>query len=88
MLRTVKLILGEASEQKMRQLSLSINTVQHRYAEMSSGVKERVLLEVKAFPLFSIQLDESTGVSSCSQLIVFVKYVHKHDLKVLLHFLH
>ena len=31
--------------------------------------------------LFSIQLDESTDVTSCAQLIYFARYVHDGDLK-------
>ena len=31
--------------------------------------------------MFSIQLDESVNVASCSQLLVFVRYVHMEDLK-------
>ena len=34
-----------------------------------------------AFGLFSIQLDESIDVASCSQLMVFVKHVHLNGFK-------
>ena len=34
-----------------------------------------------AFDLFSIQLDESTDVASCSQLLVFARYVHSGSFK-------
>ena len=30
--------------------------------------------------MFSLQLDESTDVASCSQLLVFVRYVHTEDV--------
>ena len=30
---------------------------------------------------FALQADESTDVSNCAQLIVFVRYVHKEELK-------
>ena len=49
----------------MQQVSLSNNTIQKRISKMSMDVK--VLAEIKASPLFSFQLDESTDVSSCSQ---------------------
>jgi len=48
---------------------------------MSVDVKEQVLHEIRASPLFSFQVDESTDVSSCSQLLVFVKYIHSGDIK-------
>ena len=45
---------------------------------MAADIRDQVVQEIKsaAFGLFSIQLDESTDVVSCSQLMVFVKYVH------------
>lgn len=81
MLKMVSLVLGEASAAKMRQVSLSDNTVQRRIADMSEDVKVQILEEIKQSPLFAIQLDESTDVSSCAQLMVFVKYVNSGDLK-------
>jgi hypothetical protein len=48
---------------------------------MVLDVKEQVLSEIKASPIFALQLDESTDVSSCSQLLVFVRYVKEGDIK-------
>ena len=81
MLKMVSLVLGEASAAKMRQVSLSNNTVQRRIADMSEDVKQQVFDEINQSPLFAIQLDESTDVNSCAQLLVFAKYMHKGDLK-------
>uniref|UniRef100_UPI00358F67E6 SCAN domain-containing protein 3-like n=1 Tax=Myxine glutinosa TaxID=7769 RepID=UPI00358F67E6 len=81
MLKMVKLVLGEASVKKMQQVSLSNNTLQRRISHMSMDVKEQVLDEIKDSPLFSFQLDESTDVHSCSQLLVFVRYIHSDDIK-------
>ena len=50
---------------------------------MAADIRDQVVQEIKsaAFGLFSIQLDESTDVVSCSQLMVFVKYVHLNSFK-------
>ena len=48
---------------------------------MSMYVKEQVLTEIKAFRLSSFQLDESTYVTSCSQLLVSVRYINSCDIK-------
>ncbi|KAG8236890.1 hypothetical protein J437_LFUL018926 [Ladona fulva] len=65
----------------MRNISLSNNTIQRRISNMSMDVKEQIISEIKASPVFSFQLDESTDVSSCSQLLVFMRYIHLEDIK-------
>jgi len=35
---------------------------------------------MKAFPMFSFQVDESID-TSCAQLLVFVRYIHSGDIK-------
>ena len=79
----VRLMLGEASVKKLAPLSISNNTVHPRIVEMSEDVKLQVVSEMKSAPLglFSIQLDESTDVTSCAQLICFARYVHDGDFK-------
>lgn len=77
----VKLVLGEKSAEKLSAISLSNNTVQRRISLMSDDIKEQVIQKVKKNGLFSIQLDESTDVQSCSQLMVFVRYVRGEDMK-------
>ena len=57
---TVNFVLGEANAKKMHKVSLSDNTIQRRISKMSMDVKEQVLTEIKAVPLFSFKLDEST----------------------------
>ncbi|XP_068204589.1 protein FAM200C-like [Palaemon carinicauda] len=81
MMKAVNLFLGEASAKKMQQVSLSNNTIQRRISKMSMDVKEQVLTEIKGCPLFSLQFYESTDVSSCSQLLVFVRYINSGDIK-------
>ena len=48
---------------------------------MSEDVKKLVVNEIKASPMFSFQVDQSTNVSSCAQLLVFVRYIHSGDIK-------
>ena len=50
---------------------------------MSEDVKLQVVSEMKTAPLglFSIQLDESTDVASCAQLICFARYIHDREFK-------
>ena len=50
---------------------------------MSDDVKQQVIAELKMVPFgkFAIQLDESTDVTACAQLFVFLRYVSGEDFK-------
>ena len=61
-------------------ISLSNDSVRRRICELSLDIKEQVVQEITNADLFSIQLDESIEVQSCSQPM-FVRYVHNGDLK-------
>ena len=75
----IKLILGETSAKKIQQVSLSNDT--RGISFMATDVKQQVIAEIKSSPMFSIQVDESTDVASCSQVLVFVRYIHMEDVK-------
>ncbi len=82
-LKMVKRVLGDASERKIQQMSLSNDTVKRRINEISDDIKEKVIQEIKSSPtgMFAIQVDESMDVSSCAHLLVFVRYVFFCDIK-------
>ena len=80
-LKSVKILLGESSEAKMKQISLSNDTIQRRISEMSENVKEQVIDEIQDSPMFLFQVDESTDITLCAQLLVFVRYIHSGDIK-------
>ena len=50
---------------------------------MATDTKDQVVQDIKssAFGLFPIQLDESSDVASCSQVIVFEGYVNTGSFK-------
>ena len=48
---------------------------------MSLDAKQQVIEEIKASPFFVFQVDKSTDVALCSQLVVFVRYIHEYDIK-------
>ena len=57
-LQVIKLILGEASEKKMQQVSLSKTTIKRRISDTPADVGKWILDKVKAFPLLLFQVDE------------------------------
>ena len=76
-----RILIGKEAESKLNVLSLSDNTVQRRISLMSEDIKNQVIDQMKSAGLFALQLNESRDVSSCAQLIAFVRYVHKGVFK-------
>ena len=62
-------------------MSLSNDTIKRHISLMATDDKQQVLAEIKSSPMFSIQVDESADVASCSQLLVFVCYIRMEDVK-------
>ena len=79
----VHCVLGDCAEKKIASLPLSNDTIKRRIRDMADDVEEQVVAEILGAPLntFSIQLDESTDVSSCAQLLVFARYIKDGDFK-------
>ena len=74
-------MFGADAVNKLSSLSLSDNTVQRRIEEMSEDIKNQVVEQIKQSPIYVLQLDESTDVSSCAQRMVYVRYIHNCDFK-------
>ncbi|XP_066958820.1 zinc finger BED domain-containing protein 5-like [Macrobrachium rosenbergii] len=48
---------------------------------MSGDVKDQIIEEIKASPIFAIQADESTDVAMACQLLVYCRYLFKGIIK-------
>ncbi|XP_040275778.1 protein ZBED8-like [Bufo bufo] len=79
----VRVMIGDEYVTKLNAISLSNDTVRRRLDDMSADILSQVVQEIKSAPLpiFSIQLDESTDVANCAQLLVFVRYINDGDFK-------
>ena len=82
----VKTVLGKEEEKKLQQVPLSNDTIGSLIDYMSQDILHQIVSDLVATRVkFSIQLDESTDVTNCSQLLVFVRYmkeggVHEESL--------
>lgn len=65
-------LIGETFVKKFQSVPLSNDTVSHRIVDMASDIQQQLLDRIKGSPLFAIQLDESTDVTTL--LLVFVHY--------------
>ncbi|XP_034277935.1 zinc finger BED domain-containing protein 5-like isoform X1 [Pantherophis guttatus] len=79
----VRVMIGDEFVKKLSPISLSNDTVRRRIDDMSADILDQVIQEIKSAPLpiFSIQLDESTDVANCSQLLVYVRYINDGNFK-------
>lgn len=81
MLKAAEIVFVPESKQKLQQISLSDNTVKRRIDDMAEDIKKQSVDAVKQAPFFAIQLDESTDVAQCSQLLVFVRYIQNETIQ-------
>ena len=67
----VKHVISDEAVSNLNSVSLSNNTIQRGITEISTDINEQVITEVQGSKYgFAIQLDETTDVSNCPQLLV------------------
>jgi len=81
LIETVKLILGHEASQKMQNVSVSNDTIRSRIDDMSQDVLLQIISELHQTTCFSLQIDESTDVAQCAQLVTFVRYIANETIK-------
>ena len=75
----VSLMIGEYMVSKLGIIPLSNNTVHRRICDMSEDITAQNIAAIKESPWHAIQLDESTDIASCEQLIVWVRFIKDGD---------
>ena len=82
LIEATAVVLGGEKANKLKEISLSNGTVKKRISEMSQDTLLLGVEEVRYSPLFSLQLDESTDISSCTQLLIYARYIFENNVKV------
>jgi hypothetical protein len=78
----VEVMCGKEARNKVSLIPLSNDTIHDRIRDMSNDIVQQVVEEIKNSPAkISLQLDESTDISNCSQLLVFVRYANASLIK-------
>ena len=66
--------------QKIKHISLSNDTIKSRIADMACDIKFQLIENIKASPVFGIQLDELVDSANTSELMVFVRYIYNQTI--------
>ncbi|KII61666.1 Protein ZBED8 [Thelohanellus kitauei] len=76
-------MIGQEFVNKLNRKCISNDREHRKIADTSEDILDQIMQEIKSCPLpiFSIQIDESTGVLNCSQLIVNERYIYYDFLK-------
>ena len=73
----VSLMIGQDAAKKMSLIPLSDSTVNRRIADMKQGTTSQNVDAVNRSPWYTT--DESTDIASCSQLIVWFRFIKDGD---------
>ncbi len=73
-------VIGEKESLQLSKVPLSNNAISRRIKDISNNIRELVVEKIRKSPFFAIQLDETTDVSSLSQLLVYVRYIYNDEL--------
>ncbi|XP_046988243.1 protein ZBED8-like [Schistocerca americana] len=79
--KAADIVLGSESKQKLSQIPLSDNTMKLRIDDMAEDIQNQLVTAVKQWQFFAIQLDGSTDVANCCQLLAFVRYIENEAIK-------
>ncbi|XP_078487698.1 zinc finger BED domain-containing protein 5-like [Ciona intestinalis] len=78
----VRHLIGEKDVAKLESVSLSNDTVKRRINEMATDIADQVTAGIRASKYgFAIQVDESTDITSCCQLLVYARYTQDNKVK-------
>ena len=81
-LRMADIVLGREAVKKLQQVPLSNNVIHYRIVNMTEDILKQVVADINTSPgRISQQVDKSTDVSNCSQLIAVVRYVKNKEIE-------
>ena len=81
LIKCVGILLDERAKLQIQQDFLSNDTVKSRIVNMACDVKSQLIEDIKASPVFEIQLDGSFDCENFSPFMVFFWYVKNKQLK-------
>ena len=77
----VKAVCGEEASKKLTTVPLSNDTLHRRIVELSNDVRDQIVIKLKEFAFFSLQLGESTDVARFSPLLAYLRFASNIDIE-------
>ncbi|KAK4884779.1 hypothetical protein RN001_001050 [Aquatica leii] len=77
----VEAVLGKKTTKEIEKIPLSNDTVKRRIVEMSSSIKEQLLLQVRECNYFALQVGDSTDITNMAQFLVFIRFDYQSEVK-------
>ena len=75
-------LIGEKETEKLNSVSISNDAVRRRIHDMSDDISDQVTTAVRTSKYgLAMQLDESTDVTYCGQLLVYVRFTENGIVK-------
>ena len=81
MLVAAELVLGKNKANMVSQILLSNGTVKGRIDELSQDIKNQLLDQIKQFPFFATQCDETKDIGNGSQLLLYARFLSVNTVK-------
>lgn len=73
-------MVNEEAADIIKALPLSDTTIARRIDDMAEDIINQVTLSLQEVKYFSIQIDESTDISSCAMVLCYVRFLYNNDL--------
>ena len=76
-----ELVLGKDKTNMLFQIAFSNDTVKGRIDKLSQDIKDQLLDQIKESPFFAIQCNKTTNMGSCSQLLLYARFLSVNTIK-------
>ena len=78
----VRNLIGEKEAEKLNSVSLSNVAMRRQIHDISDDISDQVTTAVRASKYgFAMQFDESTDITNCGQLLVYVRFTENDRVK-------
>jgi hypothetical protein len=71
----MKIVLRSEAASEISTIPLSADTISRRVINMSSDIETIMKEKINSSQKFSLQIDESTYISSYTQLLAYIRYI-------------